>query len=99
MSIKEEFPGLEMQGLIAGPIIAAKKAQMEVANSTAECIETVGMDDRQQTKRMSEKNNNSFLDVPPIAIVPVPDLDVDNVSIEFDKEVAQSEKEKSDKNC
>lgn len=99
MSIKENFSGLEMQGLIAGPMMEAKKAQLETAHSTAEFIETIGMDDRQQAEKVKQKRGDSFLDVPKITIVPVPDLDVDHVNIEFDKEVVQSEKKNSDNDC
>lgn len=108
MAIAEQFAGLDMGMLIGGPLTAAADASILLANSTADFIDRVGFDNsgRARTvafsyeKQTPNEDGTSSLDqlkvnVPLLAIVPIPNLQVDEVNILFDMEVKQSECSKS----
>lgn len=108
MAIAEQFAGLQMDQLIGGPLRAAADASTQLANSTAEFINRVGFDAEGKVrtvafgyqKRSVNEDGTSNLDemkvaVPMLAIVPIPNLQVDEVNILFDMEVKQSEKSES----
>ena len=97
-----------MDQLIGAPLRAAADASNQLANSTAEFINRVGFDanGNVQTvafgyqRRSVNEDGTSNLDemkvnVPMLAIVPIPNLQVDEVNILFDMEVKQSEKQES----
>lgn len=108
MAIAEQFAGLDMKQLIGGPLSAAADASVNLADSTADFINRVGFDanGRVRTvafayqKRSMNEDGSSNLDemkvaVPVLAIVPIPNLQVDEVNILFDMEVKQSERSES----
>lgn len=108
MAIAEQFAGLDMQQLIGGPLSAAADASTQLANSTADFINRVGFDENgkvrtvafaYQKRSMNEDGTSNLdemkVDVPMLAIVPIPNLQVDEVNILFDMEVKQSEKSES----
>lgn len=108
MSIAQQFSGLPMDNLIGGPLRAAADASTQLANSTADFINRVGFnnDGKARTvafayqQRSVNEDGTSNLDemkveVPILAIVPIPNLQIDEVNILFDMEVKQSEKEES----
>lgn len=97
-----------MQNLIGGPLRAAADASMQLADSTANFINKVGFDENGNTRKASfQFEKKSFnedgttnedemkIDVPMLAIVPIPNLQVDEVNILFDMEVKESEKSES----
>lgn len=105
MAIAEQFAGLDMEQLIGGPLSAAADASTLLANSTADFINKVGFDSAgkvrtvafaYQKRSMNEDGTSNLdemkVDVPMLAIVPIPNLQVDEVNILFDMEVKQSEK-------
>lgn len=105
MAIAEQFAGLDMQNLIGGPLSAAADASIQLANSTADFINRVGFDQEgkvrtvafaYQKRSMNDDGTSNLdemkVDVPMLAIVPIPNLQVDEVNILFDMEVKQSEK-------
>lgn len=105
MAIAQQFTGLEMDKLIGGPLSAAADASIQLANSTADFINRVGFDANgsvrtvpfmYQRKSVNEDGSSNLdemkVDVPMLAIVPIPNLQVDEVNILFDMEVKQSEK-------
>lgn len=105
MAIAEQFAGLDMEQLIGGPLSAAANASTQLANSTADFINRVGFDKEgkvrtvafaYQKRSMNEDGTSNLdemkVDVPMLAIVPIPNLQVDEVNILFDMEVKQSEK-------
>lgn len=109
MAIGEQFAGLDMKQLIGGPLSAAAESSMLLANSTADFINKVGFDanGRLRTvafgyqKRSVNEDGTTNLDemnvaVPMLAIVPIPNLQIDEVNILFDMEVKQSEKSESE---
>lgn len=108
MSIAEQFAGLQMDQLIGAPLRAAADASAQLANSTADFINRVGFDSQGKVrnvafgyqKRTVNEDGTSNLDemkvdVPMLAIVPIPNLQVDEVNVLFDMEVKQSEREES----
>ena len=108
MAIAEQFAGLDMGKLIGGPLTATADASIMLANSTAEFINKVGFDDAGKVRTVAfsyekhtpnEDGTSSLdamkVDVPMLAIVPIPNLQVDEVNILFDMEVKQSESSKS----
>ena len=108
MAIGEQFSGLDMKNLIGAPLGAAADASVQLAHSTADFINTVGFDKNGKTRTAvfkfnqigknedgSIENQEMSVDVPLLAIVPIPNLQVDEVNILFDMEVKQSEKSES----
>lgn len=108
MAIAEQFAGLEMDKLIGAPLTAAADASIQLANSTADFINRVGFDANgslrtvsfgYQSHSVNEDGTSNLdemkVDVPMLAIVPIPNLQVDEVNILFDMEVKQSEKSES----
>lgn len=108
MAIAEQFAGLQMDQLIGAPLRAAADASTLLANSTADFINRVGFDGQGKVrtvafayqKRSVNEDGTSNLDemkvdVPMLAIVPIPNLQVDEVNILFDMEVKQSERQES----
>lgn len=108
MSISEQFTGLPMKDLIGSPLAAAADASINLANSTADFINRLGFDKDGNVRNVAfkyekiSKNEDGTLnldamkvDVPMLAIVPIPNLQVDEVNVLFDMEVKQSEKSES----
>lgn len=105
MAIAEQFAGLDMEQLIGAPSRATADASAQLANSTADFINRVGFDKDGKVRTVSfgyqsrsvNEDGTSNLDemkvaVPMLAIVPIPNLQVDEVNILFDMEVKQSER-------
>lgn len=105
MAIAEQFAGLDMEQLIGAPLRATADASTQLANSTADFINRVGFDKDGKVRTVSfgyqsrsvNEDGTSNLDemkvaVPMLAIVPIPNLQVDEVNILFDMEVKQSER-------
>lgn len=108
MAVAEQFAGLEMDKLIGAPLSAAADASIQLADSTAEFIDRVGFDGsgKMRTaafayqKRSANEDGTTNLDemkveVPILAIVPIPNLQIDEVNVLFDMEVKQSEKKEN----
>ena len=108
MAIAEQFAGLQMDQLIGAPLRAAADASTQLANSTAEFINRIGFDGDGKVrtvafgyqKRSVNEDGTSNLDemkvdIPMLSIVPIPNLQIDEVNILFDMEVKQSEREES----
>ncbi len=105
MAIAEQFVGLKMDELIGGPLSAAADASALLANSTADFINRVGFDNQGKVRTvafsyhqrsMNDDGTSNFdtmkVDVPMLAIVPIPNLQIDEVNVLFDMEVKQSER-------
>ncbi|GHN02281.1 hypothetical protein WSM22_37700 [Cytophagales bacterium WSM2-2] len=134
VNMADQFKGLPMKDLIGGPLDAAIKANVNLAQSTADFINAVGF--KQQwynaagtaiAKKTADTDYMAAGDVrivdfsfersgtalddatgapirtieavtikaPMLAIVPIPNLQIDNVDISFDMEVKSSTSEKS----
>lgn len=105
MAIAEQFAGLKMDELIGGPLSAAADASTLLANSTADFINRIGFDQNGRVRTVpfsyhqrsvNDDGTSNYdemkVDVPMLAIVPIPNLQIDEVNILFDMEVKQSEK-------
>jgi hypothetical protein len=134
VNMADQFKGLPMQDLIGGPLDAAVKANVNLAQATADFINAVGFtqiwvkkNDLKTPTNAADKdgvlipgpirvvdfsferpgtaldeNGKPFrtieavkIQAPMLAIVPIPNLQVDNVDITFDMEVKSSTSEKS----
>ena len=100
-----QFNGLRMDSLIGGPLKGACDAQSKLAESTAEFIRTVGLQNsgtgKTETaaftfrKKVPDESGaisekEMSLQVPLLTIVPVPPLLVRNIDVNFDMEVKMS---------
>lgn len=105
MGIGEQFAGLDMKNLIGGPLTAAADASVQLAQSTANFINQVGFDAENKVRKVnfnfeqkkpdvdgSINSSEMKVEVPMLAIVPIPNLQIDEVNILFDMEVKQCEK-------
>ena len=103
-AIADQFKGLDMGSLIGGPLTAAADASIMLADSTADFINHVGFDNNGKVrtvafsyqKRSANEDGTSNLDemkmdIPMLAIVPIPNLQLDEVNVLFVMEVKQSE--------
>ena len=100
--IADQFSGIDMKSLIGGPLNAAADASRMLNKATAEFIEKVGFDkkgvrtmtfncDLKQPDRGGGSNSTELkIEVPLLAIVPIPSLLVEEVPILFDMEVKES---------
>lgn len=108
MAISDQFKGLDMKNLIGGPLSAAADASLALANSTATFINTVGFDEDGKTRTVKfgyqQKSQNADgtisdnemnVDIPLLAITPIPNLQIDNVDVLFDMEVKETSKTES----
>ncbi len=108
MAVGQEFVGLNMEQLIGGPLSAAANANTLMARTTATFIDNVGFTSNGKLrtaafgyqKRSQNEDGTTNLEemrveVPLLSIVPIPNLQVDEVNITFDMEVKQSQKSES----
>jgi hypothetical protein len=108
MAIGAQFAGLDMEKLIGGPLTAAANASITLARSTADFINTVGFNTDKTARTILFKfeksdmdplgnpvRNEMSMEVPLLAIVPIPNLQIDEVNILFDMEVKECEKSES----
>lgn len=108
MAIAEQFAGIQMDKLIGAPLSAAADASIQLAGSTADFINRVGFEpdgrlrnatfgyqSRSVNKDGTINHDEMKIDVPMLAIVPIPNLQVDEVNILFDMEVKQSQKQEN----
>lgn len=104
MAVTEQFAGLDMEQLVSAPLAAAVEAGIRLAGETAQFIKTVGVDEQGHVRNAEFRYMRHFIDeagedvsremqvdVPLLAIVPVPNLHIDEVNLLFDIEVRQSE--------
>ena len=104
MAVSNQFSGLDMKNLIGAPLTAAADASVQLAQSTADFINRVGFDEEGKIrnvdfgyeKKVSNEDGTTDVQemkvhVPILSIVPIPNLQVDQVGITFDMEVKESE--------
>lgn len=112
VNMAAQFQGLPMESLIGGPLKAAADAQVMLASSTADFINSVGFDWKKgadgkpepvlrnvefsyESTEQDPSTGHAFIKetkiiVPMLAIVPIPNLQIDTVDITFDMEVKSS---------
>jgi hypothetical protein len=110
MGLGDQFTGLDMENLIGGPLSAAAKASLLLADGTAHFINSVGFDDNKKLRTVdfgyrkkthnddgSDSIDEMHIEAPLLSIVPIPNLQIDNVNIYFDMEVKESTQSESSK--
>lgn len=103
MAIADQFTGLDMKNLIGGPLAAACEASVNLADATANFIDKVGFDSegkmrdakfQYEQKDVDDEGNlinkSMEIKVPLLSIVPIPNLQIDEVNINFDMEVKEA---------
>ena len=98
------FAGLDMKSLTSGSLTAEEETSVLPARSTADFINDVGSDANGKIRtaefgyerRSANEDGTSNVEemkvsVPMLAIVPIPNLQIDEVNALFDMEVKQSE--------
>ncbi|MFR6312359.1 DUF2589 domain-containing protein, partial [Anaerofustis stercorihominis] len=99
MSINDKFTGLDFEKLIGAPLKASVDANEQLAKSTADFIQNVNFDKNEQRtvsfkyKIKDDENNKINIDVPLLALVPIPSLNMDEINILFDMEVKDTTKD------
>ncbi|WP_411328796.1 DUF2589 domain-containing protein [Anaerofustis stercorihominis] len=99
MSINDKFTGLDFEKLIGAPLKASVDANEQLAKSTADFIQNVNFDKNEQRtvsfkyKIKDDENNKINIDVPLLALVPIPSLNMDEINILFDMEVKDTAKD------
>lgn len=94
-----EFAQLPLDAVVAGPLIAAVRAQGYAAQQLQEFLEAL-KDDKVEfshKRANAEGKGETKVEVPLLAMVPVPYLRIDSMSINFRYEVAQSKVQESKK--
>ncbi len=110
-AVQQRLQGIPIAALIAAPLQAAAEAQRQLARTTVEFMSEVGfteVEGRQETRMLeftvnrpaetSEGITVSSLTVqaPMLALVPIPSLAVEEVSVDFQMEVTAAESTKED---
>lgn len=111
VKMSDQFGGLPLDQLIGGPLSAACDAQMSLAKATSDFIETVGFEDgkvryvnfKYDKYEQEDQADGSLkhvkreydIQIPFIAIVSVPTLQVTEVDVNFMMEVKSSFSEKT----
>ncbi len=105
MSLSDEFKGLPISDLIGAPLVAAAQAQGQLAMTTANFIEQVGMSNghvRNVTFGYDTNDGTNTihneLSVPILSIVNVPNLAVKKANVDFCMEVKTQSQDKSSLN-
>ena len=101
--MSDQFEGLPMEGLIGGPLEAAAQAQINLARGTSDYINAVGFHGDGSIRNVDFKyeatdqrsDGTPYLKeitvtVPLLAVVPIPNLQIDKVQITFDMEVKEA---------
>ena len=107
--IANQFSGLPISDLIGGPLMAAAKAQISLAQTTSEFIHTVGFEEKKgklelrtadfkYSQFIDGKKEDMQLSVPLLTMVKVPSLAIKTVDIQFDMEVKSTTVDKSASN-
>lgn len=107
--IAKMMGGLPMSELIGGPLVSVVSAQRDLAHVMIDYVNTVGLDpDNPETARMMKfsidkpvingdeiSTTNMTVQAPLLGMLPVPQLLVDTVTIDFQMEVSSNTSSKS----
>ncbi len=92
-----DFEKLPLEFIMAAPLTAAVKAQAVAAVTTREFIKTLsGKDDMLEvvsfkaTRKVNGQEDTIQIDAPLLAIVPVPHLRIDSLTVNFRYSIAQT---------
>ncbi len=101
---------LDIGKMFGAPVMAGVDAQFAISNRMAEFIQKVGLNEDGSVKMVrfeysqaeldgdgnpTGKNVKRVIDAPFIAIIPLPNLSVDKIKVNFDLEISTAEESKS----
>ncbi|MCH3917631.1 MAG: DUF2589 domain-containing protein [Spirochaetia bacterium] len=95
--IRNAIADVPIEQLIAAPFKAAIEAQRQLAQSTVDFISSVGME-KGKTKTISfgltspENGESMEIKAPVLALVPLPELAIEEMNIDFQMEVTATDK-------
>lgn len=105
MGLSEQFVGIDMNNLIGSPLSAATQASIYLAHSTADFIDRVGFGTDGTARRVQFRYQSAQsepeghlsrqelqVELPLLSVVPIPNLQIDEVRVCFDMEVKHYEK-------
>jgi hypothetical protein len=106
-TIAAKLQGLPIEELISAPLRAACDAQKDLANSTYEFINQVGLDENNAPRLITFDLDRPILgtgetskvrvNAPFLGLVPIPSLLIDDVKIDFQMEITDTVQEKKKK--
>lgn len=112
MGFSEQFVGIDMKNLIGSPLSAATQASIYLAHSTAEFIDEVGFEADGAARRVQFRYQSAVPDtdghvqlqemqveLPLLSVVPIPNLQIDEVRLHFDMEIKHYEKNEAGRNA
>lgn len=87
--------GVNIAELVSAPLIAAAKAQQALSESAISYIEAFTSGDRARSISfgLSAGEEELSVDVPIIALAPIPSIAVEDISVDFQMEVSSAEKD------
>lgn len=107
--MSKELVNLDFQAMIGGPLTAAINAQTEAALATVDFINTVGkvganddgIDPNTLTTVVFEYDdgtNQTTITVPTLTIVPIPNITINDIEIDFNAKITSIDKEERSTN-
>lgn len=87
--------GVPIAELVSAPLIAAAKAQRALSESTVSYIEAFTGGERAKTISfaLSSGDEELCVDIPTIALAPIPSIAVDEITVDFQMEVTTTERD------
>lgn len=108
-SISNKFVGIPIAELVAAPLVSVCDSQKKLAQSAYEFMTEIGFNDEGKTRMVefnlqrpiegSPKPQDIKVQAPFLGLVPLPNLFIDDVQVDFQMEVtvAETSAEKEDK--
>ena len=108
-SVSNKFVGIPIAELVAAPLVAVCDSQKKLAQSAYEFMTEIGFNDEGKTRMVefnlqrpieeSPKPQDIKVQAPFLGLIPLPNLLIDDVQVDFQMEVtaAETSAEKEDK--
>ena len=98
----EQILNLDFRSLIGGPLTAAIEAQSDAALATVDFITSVGKDTDGKptivTFNYGNATDSKVFTVPLLTIVPIPNITIQDITIDFNAKISSVEKQQSSLN-
>lgn len=97
--VGNQLKAIPIKELIGAPFVAVMESQIALAQGTKEYIDAIGFDEEEKLKTISfdlpakagvEASKPERIEAPLLAMVPVPSLMIDKVSVDFQMEIKAS---------
>lgn len=100
--MSSQILNLDFRSLIGGPLTASIEAQSDAALATVEFITSVGKKEdgtpTTVTFKYAEGTDNKDFKVPLLTIVPIPNITIQDITIDFNAKISSVEKQESSLN-